>query len=35
LEEHEAEEETDVFGDRHFYGDDDFDEEIGLKARRA
>lgn len=30
LEEHEAEEEPDVFGDRHFYGDDDFDEEMDL-----
>lgn len=30
LEEHEAEEEPDVFGDRHFYGDDDFDGEMEL-----
>lgn len=30
LEEHEAEEEPDVFGDRHFYGDDDFDDEMDL-----
>lgn len=30
LEEHEDEEEPDVFGDRHFYGDDDFDEEMDL-----
>lgn len=30
LEEHEDEEEPDAFGDRHFYGDDDFDEEMDL-----
>lgn len=30
LVEHEVEEEPDVFGDRHFYGDDDFDGEMEL-----
>lgn len=30
LEELEDEEEPDVFGDRHIYGDDDFDEEMDL-----